>query len=292
MKPKQPPAYDVRFERGRFVLHARAKEARIDPSTRIGSGVIGFFLFLLGAGAITVFAFNLRAMGIPELILIICLPVVILFAAYGIELMGRAIVGRPWSGHFWRAVETWISTRIRFWHVALLVLVSVGIPAVVGWLRKDPSESELLMSLIAGFLHVTLHEAGHLAAAGAVGYRPRWLKAGPLTLRVDGPKPHFALNRSWILFFGGLAAYEPIGQTRGKDFLVVAAGPLTNLLLAAGALELWGWPNPSSGFAVFLRSFIGLGIAMVFFNLIPLPRTTDGFALDGRELVDLLRGRR
>jgi hypothetical protein len=31
---------------------------------------------------------------------------------------------------------------------------------------------------------------------------------------------------------------------------------------------------------------------MVFFNLIPLPRTPDGFALDGRELVDLLRGRR
>lgn len=67
-----------------------------------------------------------------------------------------------------------------------------------------------------------------------------------------------------FLFFGGLAAYEPVGQTRGKDFLVIAAGPLANLLLAAAALELWGWPNPSSFFGVFLRSFIGLGIAMIF----------------------------
>jgi hypothetical protein len=72
-EPKQPPAYDVRFERGRFVLHARAKEARVapatrlDPSARIGSGVMGFFLFLLGAGMTTAFAFNLRAMGLPRL---------------------------------------------------------------------------------------------------------------------------------------------------------------------------------------------------------------------------------
>lgn len=28
------------------------------------------------------------------------------------------------------------------------------------------------------------------------------------------------------------------------------------------------------------------------FNLIPLPRAGDGFALDGREMLDLLRRRR
>ena len=72
--------------------------------------------------------------------------------------------------------------------------------------------------------------------------------------------------------------------------LSIAAGPLANLVLVAAALEGWGWPDgPSSVFAIFLQTFVFLGLAIGLCNLIPLPRTTDGFALDGRELLDLLR---
>jgi hypothetical protein len=58
---------------------------------------------------------------------------------------------------------------------------------------------------------------------------------------------------------------------------VTASSPLANLGLVAAALEAWGWPGgPSSVFAVFLRNFIDLGIAIALFNLIPLPRLRRG----------------
>jgi hypothetical protein len=293
-KPRQPSEYAVRFERGQFVLVAGREDARLTIPVRVALSLAGLLVAALGFGLATLVCLGVGEKGssVPtKLAAVIFFPLVLAVALYGCDLVGRGIVGRPWSQRFWNAADGRLA-RVKSGKMTLALLVLIVAPPLLMGFGKGLTQLDGLLSLLAIFLHVLCHEMGHLATAGAVGYRPRWLKAGPLVVHVDGPRTRLALNRSWLLFFGGLAAYEPVGQTPGKDLLVTSAGPLTNLLLAVAALELWGWPNPSSGFEIFLRSFIGLGIAIAILNLIPLPRTSQGSALDGRELLDLLRGRR
>jgi Zn-dependent protease len=170
--------------------------------------------------------------------------------------------------------------------VAVLVVLAVG-----PLFANGPDRFAGLMFLAALSVQLFGHELGHLVAAAAVGYRPRWLSAGPLIVRVEGGRTRLTRSRSWWMFFGGYAAYEPLGRTRAKDLVVIAAGPLANLLLAEAARETWGWPTDSTVVSLFLRALIGLGIALAVLNLMPLPRTAGGLALDGRELLDLLRRR-
>lgn len=297
-KPKQPLAYDVRFERGRFVLHARAKEARVaarlDPWERSGLVLAGLLVAALGFGMIALVGSGLSdpRISVPVKLAFCFFSLLLLgIGLYGCDLIGRGITGRPWSQHFWKAADARFA-RLKPVKMTFIFLVLVGGPFLFEAFEKGPARWEVLIFLLVVFLHVFCHEIGHLSASGAVGYRPRWLSAGPLVVHVDGPRSRLGLNRSWLLFFGGVAAYEPVGRTREKDLLVILAGPLTNLLLAGLALDHWDWPQTSGLFEVFLRSFIGLGFAIAALNLIPLPRTAQGYALDGRELVDLLRGRR
>ncbi len=211
---------------------------------------------------------------------------------YGIDLVGRGILGRKWSRRYWTAAEQWLRTRLKLWHGAVALLLLFGWPLLGEILKVGFPGLTALMIPLGLFVQVLLHEMGHLAAAGSVGYRPRWLAAGPLIVHVGGSRPRLSLSRSWMMLVGGLATYEPVRPTRGKDCWVILAGPLVNLLAAELALEAWGWPNDAGFSGRFLRTFVGFGIAMGLFNLIPLPRAASGFALDGRELLDRLRGRR
>jgi hypothetical protein len=276
-------------------LSASTEDDRLTWPVRVLSIVLGLFLAALGLGIIILFvretlrAFGEGGKGISELGWLSLLPLPILFAWYGLDLVGRGLIGRPWSRRFWDAAGHRL-VRLKPWQGGLVLLVFWVIPA--GVLGEGPRRLEGWMVLLTCILHVFFHETGHLCAARAVGYRPKWLSVGPLIVHVDGPRTRVSWSRSWLQWLGGLSAYDPIEPTRAKNLLVICAGPLTNLALAAGALEIWGWPNPSSVFEVFLRTFIGLGIFITILNLTPLPRTPDGFALDGREILDLMRGRR
>jgi hypothetical protein len=310
--PKDDPGsrYVLRFDRGRFTLTERVEEARfkrarlaLTASTeaarltvpvRIAAILAGLFCAALGSGGTALVAHEIFQEGLSALLWLLgglLIPVAI--AGYGLDLVGRGILGRPWSRRFWRAADRWVATRIKPWHGVVALLLLFGVPTLADVLKEGWSGLASVMVLLAILAQVTLHEAGHLAAAGAVGYRPRRLVAGPFILHVDGPRPRLSLSRSWMMLFGGLAAYEPVGRTRRKDFWVISAGPLTNLLASALALDAWGWAGGRSGFlGAFRAGFVWMGIAIGLLNLIPFPRTSDGFALDGRELLDLLRGRR
>lgn len=269
----------------RSVLSASTEDDRLTWPVRVLSLFLGLFLAALGAGITFLLVREglspLRWLSWPSIPLL-------LFTWYGLDLAGRGLVGRPWSRRFWNAAAHGLA-NLKPWQAGLMLLVLWILPAA--GLGKG-SRSESGMILLTAFLHIVAHEIGHLGAARAVGYRPRWLSAGPLVIHVDGPRVRWAWSRSWLQWLGGLSAFEAIEPTRGKNLLVIWAGPLTNFALAAGALELWGWPSPSGLVEIFLRTFIGLGFALTLLNLIPLPRTSDGFALDGREILDLLRGRR
>jgi Zn-dependent protease len=283
----------LRFERSqsgkphpeprRSLLSASTEDERLTWPLRFLSVVGGLLFLAMGAGIMALLGRE------PSLELLVLLPLPLAITLFGIDLAGRGVLGRPWGRRVWKTASNWVTSRLRAPAIALIWIAILVVSGLVGWIRSGPEKLELALTLPAMLLHVFLHEFGHLGVARAVGYRPLALAVGPLFLRTDGPRPRLSLNRSWLQLFAGLAMYEPVGRTTERNLLVAAAGPLTNILLAVTALEIWGWPNPSSVLEIFLRSFIGLGFAIGIFNLLPLPRTTDGFALDGREILDHLR---
>lgn len=293
MNDTKPSLKVLRFERsesgkpspepGRSMLSASTEDERLTWPLRFLSVVGGLLFLAIGVGILALLG---KAPSLGPLVL---LPLPLGITLFGIDLAGRGILGRPWGRRAWKTAGSWVTSNLRAPVVALTWIGILAVSGVVGWIRNGPEKLELALTLPAILLHVLFHEIGHLVVARAVGYRPRALAAGPLFLRTDGPRPRLSLNRSWLQLFSGLALYEPVGRTSERDLLVAAAGPLTNILLAVMALEIWGWPNPSSVLEIFLRSFIGLGFAVGIFNLLPLPRTADGFALDGREILDHLR---
>jgi hypothetical protein len=293
--PRNVLKYTVRSEKGKFVLSATPEEERLTVPARVASFLGGLVLAACGLGlsALFVARFELHPVEVSGLIgLGIVVAGLLAIAAFGLDLLGRGIVGRQWSRRFWKAVEPWVVKRVKPWHCGVALLLIFGVPVLEELLKQGSAGLASLMFPVAVLVQIILHEAGHLSAAGAVGYRPRWLIAGPVAIDVGGARPRLSLSRSWTIYFGGLATFEPVGRTRGKDLWVVAAGPLTNLLLSGLAFQQWGWPDDPSFLRTFLRGFIWMGFAIGLFNLIPLPRTASGVALDGRELLDLLRGRR
>ena len=265
------------------MLSASTEDERITWPLRFFSVVGGLLFVAIGIGIIALLG------GEPSLEVLVLLPLPLGITLFGINLAGRGVLGKPWGRRVWRAAGSWVTSRLSAPAIALIGIAILIVSGLAGWIRGGPARLGLALTLPVIFLHVLLHEMGHLAVARAVGYRPRALAVGPLFFRADGPRPRFSLNPSWLQFFAGLALYEPVGRTSGRDLMVAAAGPLTNIMLAVIALEVWDWPSPSGVLEVFLRSFIGLGFAIGIFNLLPLPRTTDGFALDGREILDHLR---
>jgi len=265
------------------MLSASTEDERITWPLRVLSVVGGLLFVAMGVGIMALLGRE------PSLELLVLLPLPLAITLFGIDLAGRGVLGRPWGRRVWKTAGNWVTSRLSAPAIALIWIAILIVSGLVGWIRSGPEKLELALTLPAMLLHVFLHELGHLGVARAVGYRPRALAVGPLVLRTAGPRPRLSLNRSWLQLFAGLALYEPVGRTTERDLLVAAAGPLTNILLAVTVLEIWGWPNPSGVLEIFLRSFIGLGFAIGIFNLLPLPRTTDGFALDGREILDHLR---
>lgn len=293
MKPSEVPPRLLRFPDRKRALPARrpalsasTEDARLTWPVRVLSVVAGLMFAAIGFGLLALFGMGFREglrQGTVPLEPLLLLPVPLGIALYGIVLGGRGIVGRPWAR---RALG---SLRVDWVIGTLLGLLVVSV--VVGLFQGKLKAMEAVAALFGVFLQLFFHELGHLAAARFVGYRPQALMVGPLFLRVDGPRVRFSFNRSWLQLFAGLALYEPKNRTAGRDLWVAFAGPLTNFLLTGLALEVWGWPGGPSGLlAAFLRTFIGFGFAMGFLNLIPLPRVS-GFALDGREILDILRGR-
>lgn len=290
---KSRPEYVVRFERGRFTLTASTEDERLTVPVRIASLLAGLLLAAFGLGGAALLGHEMLTGGLSALLWLLGgLLLLLVVGGYGLDLVGRGILGRPWSRRFWTAANQWITTRVKPWHGVVALLLVFGAPTLADVIKEGWRGLESVVVPLSFLAQVVIHEVGHLAAAGAVGYRPRRLYAGPFVLHVDGPRPRLSLGRSWMMFFGGLASYEPIERSRQKDLWVAAAGPLANLLVSALAMEQWGWPTRSGFWQAFLACFIAIGIATGLLNLIPFPRTSGGFALDGREILDLLRGRR
>jgi hypothetical protein len=279
--------------------------ARLGWLWRILAFLGGAMFFAMGAGLLWLFFYwvtrpNPGKTDLAAWFLI--LPVGSAIALFGLDLLLRGLLGVEWSIRFWLRAGPWLARRVltpleRYLPPAPfffgLTVILVGISLWYG--RTDPSAWKPALFLLVLFVHILAHEWGHLFAVRRVGYVPLSLVAGPLLVDLKGRRPVAGGNPSWFLaLLGGFVLWTalPERRSRARDFAVVLAGPLVTLLLLAAVLladrfHLFGG---SPVFAEIVRINRGTITVVLILNLLPI-RTLEGVATDGRQLLDLFRGR-
>ena len=159
---------------------------------------------------------------------------------------------------------------------------------MIGSHFNDPLFLAILIPLF--IVSITLHEFGHAIVADLLGdSTPR--DAGRVTLN---PLPHLDVFGTIFLLFAGFGWAKPVPVNpanmrwpRWGNFLVSAAGPLTNFVLALVALLALKHLSPMSpGAEMWLSVAFMLNVALMVLNLLPIP------PLDGGHLLEAILPRR
>lgn len=171
-------------------------------------------------------------------------------------------------------------------------VVGAGVAHLGLYLQAFTSASLVVLviaSLLAAWPNIVLHEAGHALAGLARGMRAIAFGVGPLRFERGRDGWHRRYGGG-IRGIGGFAAMYPEGDRglgRGDQILLLAGGPLANLLTAAlclaavALLALPAWASGLLGGAA--ASALVLGVA----NLVPFH--SRGWRSDGQGILDLLR---
>jgi hypothetical protein len=224
-------------------------------------------------------------------LLAIIFPLGVGMALFGIDLMGRGFLGRDWALPLWGRVQAGLDRHVRPLPLFLgLSLFLAGLGAWGG--RQNPTLWQPVLFWFVGFFHIVLHELGHLAAVRGVRYTPRRLVTGPLTVQWEGGRWTAATTQDWRWLFGGNVWFSSRRRTRGRDLAVCVAGPLANLLAVAVVLAVDRVLGEAGYFGVYVRANVACAALVLLVNLLPLPRSAEGYATDGRQILDLLRGQR
>ena len=156
-------------------------------------------------------------------------------------------------------------------------------------LGLDPAT--LIARVIVLLIAFTIHELAHAVTANFLGdLTPK--RQGRITLN---PIAHLDLFGSIMLIVSGFGWAKPVmvnpynmrGNPRTSMAIVAAAGPISNLIMAAAASipfqmglvepAFFGQGNiPSMAFI--LTQFIWINLILAFFNLIPIP-PLDGYKI-------------
>jgi Zn-dependent protease len=158
--------------------------------------------------------------------------------------------------------------------VGVLVLYAVFLSALQpgGMFSPEMLVAKLLILLVA----LPVHEMAHAVAAVALGDNTPRLQ-GRLTLN---PLRHLDPMGALLILLAGFGWAKPVQwnprnvqiSRRAASVIIAAAGPLSNLVLAAVAFVLLGFVNPSSAWmGGMLVNFAWINVALAVFNLIPLP---------------------
>ena len=163
--------------------------------------------------------------------------------------------------------------------------------------------------LVYGILwaSIIVHELGHLLVALAVDMRISHVRLGPIEFVREGQR--FRMRIKWSSTTPGFVIPLP---EHGRDlrrrlFLIIAAGPLTNLLVGSLLFVIFFLANESSGLGPigtihparipWMPQTLTLGwvvmagilnLMLGFHNLIP--SNAGGLMTDGGQLANLLRG--
>jgi len=198
------------------------------------------------------------------------------------------------------------------WKLLLIVAVSAAagalLPRVSGHLgfhHLIPYSGSKLMKLwVIGFLPfawllcVAVHEFGHLVGGWSTGGRFLLWMAGPLKVQRTPSGIKVGFNRSLNLF-GGLAACPPIDPTlvsAARFAVVVLAGPMASLVLAAGLLGFGRHAETAGLLREGVWPLVQHALMMTgFFSLLIcgctlFPASVAGLRTDGLRAYVLLRG--
>lgn len=148
-----------------------------------------------------------------------------------------------------------ISIQPFFWITMAILGGATGASTSEGLLK-------LGLFIIAGFISILVHELGH--ALTIKSYRV------PTSITLQA--------------FGGYASYPPGRLNRLQSFLVTAAGPALQLVLALVAHVLLHRIPPNEGAIIFLKALRWVSVAWALLNLLPV------LPLDGGQLVNSLLG--
>ena len=148
-----------------------------------------------------------------------------------------------------------VSIQPFFWITMVLLGASGGVDTPQAIL-------ELSLFVLAGFISILVHELGH--ALTIKSYRV------PTSITLQA--------------FGGYATYPARSLNRLQSFLVTAAGPALQLVLALVAHVLINRLPFNEGIFSFLKDLRWVSIAWALLNLLPV------LPLDGGQLVNALLG--
>lgn len=150
------------------------------------------------------------------------------------------------------------------------------------------------------FLHVILHEGGHVLAAKAVGFAPLSFTVGTGPLLLEHRVGNVRVRVCCIPAFGMVQARLMLHGLRWKGAVFSAGGPLIDILLLALLLNLTGFHAgaglPRADEAWFAKSFFATLAAyqaiLLAITLIPMEMLLQGAKLpnDGRQIVSYLAG--
>ena len=153
---------------------------------------------------------------------------------------------------------------------------------------------QLLLLLGVVPVHVALHELGHALMARAVGFRFESLQIGRSVFQREGGRVRFRRGPPVSPGILGMHFATPEGEKhlRARFVAWVAAGPITNFVLAAGCRAgVALLPVPATLGAALAARLLGAGWWMGLFlgalNLLPL-RFRSGFETDGLQLLTAL----
>lgn len=194
--------------------------------------------------------------------------------------------------------------------LALFGFTAAGL--AVGWLASygfqvagvefdlniGPVNAPALIAICILLLIMTVvaHELGHLICGWLVGFRFLLLIVGPLKVIREGEGIKVRFNKD-VSLYGGMAASAPANDhdLARRTAIVILGGPLTSLALGVLSLALAAWANAnitaaSPWSALTLSSVIFSLTNLVLFAATMIPAKTGGFASDGAQLLDVLRG--
>lgn len=146
-----------------------------------------------------------------------------------------------------------------------------------------------LAFVLAGWVNLVLHEAGHALAGIAFGQRAFAFGIGPWRLE-RGQAGWHVRKGGTISGVGGFAALAPRAGRAGSKLDLAAfllGGPLANLLTAAvGLALLYGWPWS----ALSTAAIVGVVLSALLLGVVNLvPFRSKGWYSDGLNLLHLLR---